>query len=428
MKKTNQLIEEILLNLEKEKINYCVLRNFGFLIKDEIDPGKDNDIIILEKDVRKIDKIMKNKGFAVWQINPASKHKGYLKYVPEDEKLLRFHFHINGVTGRHTKYLEAGPILKRKRKIGFFYATSPENEFLVVLLHSILDRMRFAQQYRADLQRLIKAGIDFNYVNEVLSNLFGDKGKKIIDLVNKNRFEPAEKLIPELKRKFEFKRILKISYIYLYGMFWKIPRLIKNAPLISLTGMDGAGKTTAVNALKKIFEKNRVKYSIVYTGRGRENILPIQFFGQKYKKSEKKERRLKEFSLKKRIVYTLAAPVFAFDLFLRYLTRILPKRKTKEVVVTDRYSSDILLMANVPMFIKKILYFFLPKPTLTIYLYNRPEVLHKRKPDHPLDDLKRQEKLFEEINKKIRPVKIKSENVKETVEKVSKIIFEKAFV
>jgi len=185
--------------------------------------------------------------------------------------------------------------------------------------------------------------------------------------------------------------------------------------------MDGAGKSTTTNALQEMFKKSLVKSSLIYTGRGRANILPIQAVGRSYKKVEA---RAKIFKPIKKIIYTCAAPVFALDLFIRYWLVIWPKRKTKHLVMTDRYSSDMLLMVNVPDFMRKLLYFFLPKPTFTIYLWNKPEVLNKRK-QHPLKDLQRQEKLFAKINRKIKPVKIKSQKPDQTLAEAAKTIFKR---
>jgi thymidylate kinase len=254
---------------------------------------------------------------------------------------------------------------------------------------------------------------------------------KILYLISQKNYDKLEKLMPKLKKHFETKNLLKIWFgVYLRGAVWKLPYLFKSSPLISFIGMDGAGKTTHTNRLKEILDNNKISYSVVYTGRGRNNILPIQFFGKPYKKIEekakKKNKKIKK-SFNKKLIYTLAAPIFALDLWLRYFIRIWPKRKTKKIVITDRYLTDILLMANVPMFFKKFLYFFLPKPTKTIYLWNKAEILHKRKPDHSLEDLKRQEMLFSELNKKIKPLAIKSEKKEKTAEEVAEAVFAQIF-
>lgn len=428
MIKTISTIKRIFDEFEKNKIDCCIIRNYKFLLENKIYEGKDIDILILGRDKRKIGRILKKHGFGRVMINPFSMHRGYAKYIKEDKKLLQLHFHINGITGRHVKYLSAGDILKRKIKKDFFNAVSDEDEFLIILLHSILDAVKFESKYKEELRELLSKDLEKGYIEEKLSKLFGKKNStKILNTLFKNDFNSIEKLMPELKKYFESRRRTGISWVYSAGSVWK---LFHMAPLISIIGMDGAGKSTAIKNLAEIFKSSGIKYSMIYTGRGRDNILPIQFFGKPYKKAEKKieeknrkEKKLNKSSLAKKIIYTLAAPVFALDLFIRYFIRIFPERYKKQVVVTDRYSTDILLMANVPMPVKKFLYFFLPKPTFSIYLWNKPLILIKRKPDHTIEDLERQEKLFGIINKKIKPIRIKSESIEQTKEDVADAIF-----
>jgi len=192
--------------------------------------------------------------------------------------------------------------------------------------------------------------------------------------------------------------------------------------------MDGSGKSTITSSLSDIFKKNKLKSSLIYTGRGRNNLLPIQFFGRKYKAKEKKEESSKpsKKSLKKKLIYSFAAPVFALDLYLRYLKDIFPKRIKDEIVIVDRYATDLLLMKNVNNKLRKALYSIFPKPTMVFYLYNDPEVLYKRKPGHPAGDLERQEKLFDMILPGLGNLnKIKSESEEQTLDEVSNLLFPK---
>jgi len=431
MIKTISVLKDTLKKFEKNNINYCILRNYQFILENKIYEGKDIDTLIFSRDLNKVHRILKNQGFGMVPINPYSMHRGYAKYIKQDKKLLQFHFHINGVTGRNVRYLEARDILKRKIKKQFFYVPSNEDSFLVILLHVLLGLKKFKDKYKKELTRLSKLNLDRAYIEKKLSELFTNKQvEEIMTSLLKQDFKQLEISRSKIRKYFEKKKMFKIWNVYLKGALWKLPRLFKKAPLISLIGMDGVGKTTATRNLKKIFEENNIDYSIIYTGRGRENILPVQFFGKRYKRIEErieKKRRTRKTPIWKNIIYTLSSPIFALDQLIRYIARIWPKRKTKRVVITDRYSTDILLMANVPMCFKIILHSFFPKPTQTIYLWNKPSILHKRKLDHPLEDLERQKKIFSDINKTIKPIAIKTENIKQTTEDIAEIIFNQIF-
>lgn len=197
-----------------------------------------------------------------------------------------------------------------------------------------------------------------------------------------------------------------------------------NGKLISFIGMDGSGKSTLSKITKETLVRKGHKAVLIYTGRGRNNLLPIQFFGNLYRKAGGRESNLPEEKRgqsnfeKISIIHTLAAPVFAFDLILRYFFVINPASRKNDFVITDRYSTDILLMNKVPFGFKKFLYFFIPKPDKVIYVYNKISVLHKRKSDHPIKDLERQEKLYSKILKGTNAVKIKNDSIQKSMKQI----------
>jgi len=192
--------------------------------------------------------------------------------------------------------------------------------------------------------------------------------------------------------------------------------------------MDGSGKTTATSKMIELLKEHRIKSELVYVGRGRGNILPIQFFGREYKRREKRidsnSKRSKDIKFSRKVVYSLAAPVFYLDFLLRYF-KVFVARRTKKLVITDRFATDFLIMKNVPLWLRNLLYLLSPKPSAVIYLYNSPGVLYRRKPGHPAGDLERQEKLYTSVLRKVKKVhSIKSLNEKQTFQDVSEIIFD----
>ena len=100
----------------------------------------------------------------------------------------------------------------------------------------------------------------------------------------------------------------------------------------------------------------------------------------------------------------------------------MPKRRRGYVVVTDRYCSDITLMRIVPFWFKKILLKVFPKPTVSIYLYNLAEVLHKRRPEESVEELNRQMEIFEKFNYSL---KIKTIDKEKDIEKIICFVMKK---
>jgi thymidylate kinase len=122
------------------------------------------------------------------------------------------------------------------------------------------------------------------------------------------------------------------------------------------------------------------------------------------------------------MLYTCAAPVFALDLWMRYWFQVFPARVKGKIVITDRYCTDLMLMQYVPVWFKKIMIFFFPRPTLTFYLYNTPEVLYARREEESVEELERQLGLFLVLEHMIKPIKIKTTDQKKNQEEVFALV------
>jgi len=409
-----KIIKKYLKLLEKGHIRYTILRNYDFLLDKNKPLEKDLDILVFREDVPKIKRIFHNESV---------KESGHVLKITvcSDSKIFSFDFHIDRITGTHTSFNIGQSIMKKRIKKKFFFIPDEMHQIIILILREILSERRFKEKYRTKINQLYDERLDEKYIN-LLQKYFSRKvALEIMGLIRKKDYVGIE----NKKNKYLIDYLMKnpsklLSYVF--EMFraaeMKIKKL-KLKPIISFIGMDGSGKTTATNHVVRILNENRVPCRYVYTGRGSGNILPIQFFGRRYKQREKKINEKNgegKTSAIRKLIYSLAAPVFALDLWLRYWIRIFPKR-FKSIVVTDRYSSDMLLMKHVPRLERRLLYVMFPKPKKFFYLYNDVSLLRKRG-GHPLEDLKRQEKEFKDINKTLNPVKIKSENKKQTIDKI----------
>ncbi len=408
---------KILRKFDDSTVNYVIMRNWEFLTKD-VCLGKDIDIVVDSSSVGKVAKILLKEGYTRERISPYSHHFGYAKYFPRELKLVKFHFHVGGMSGRHVTYLSAEQLLKRRKKIGKYYVVSPEDLYISLVLHS-----PGSKRYTKVANKL--KNLDEEYLKSTLINIFGNSfGTELFEC----KFSKLNSLKKQIRRKVFWRD--PIGAIYVMGMsaLWYVPKLIQGAPVISFIGMDGAGKTTATSKMVELLKEHRIKSELVYVGRGRGNILPIQFFGRKYKQREKRvdsnSKKNDDIKFSRKVIYSLSAPVFYFDFLLRYF-KVFVARRTKKLVLTDRFATDFLIMKNVPLWLRNLLYLLSPKPNAVIYLYNSPKLLYKRKPDHPAGDLERQEKLYASVLEKVKKVhRVKSVNEKQTVRDVSEIIFD----
>ena len=412
---------DVLAKFNSANVGYCLLRNYDFL-KIEVSPGKDVDLCVSRKYEKRITNILENSGFSREKICRFSNHLGYVKYFPSDLKLLKFHIHVGGVVGSTITYLNAVSVVSRRVRFGRGYVLSPEDYVLSTILHA-----GSAERYRSSIRNL--KNLDQSYMLKRLCSIMDDcTANRLLKAILKNDFELIELMWSEVRRSIKSKNKFRHISVRIICGLSKIPDLVRGAPVISFIGMDGSGKTTTTSKVVEILKAHKIKTSRVYTGRGRGNILPIQKIGRPYKRFEKKfdskSGKNKVVSLKRRIIYNFAALIFYADFLIRYFDIFL-KRRTKKVVIVDRFGSDILLMDHVWIFLRKLLYFFTPKPTATIYLYNTVSTLYRRKPNHPRGDLERQAKLFNKILPSMPKVtRIKSVTETQTLKDAMKVVFE----
>ena len=241
--------------------------------------------------------------------------------------------------------------------------------------------------------------MDREYISKNLIRIFNKKlAKRVIRNIQKNNFtfRPHRFVFYYI---FKSKKNVK-TFINIFFRWLKWKRFGNNYPLISFIGPDGSGKSWNAEELRKVLEMNNRNVELIYTGRGKGNLLPIKKIANIYKKKETKKVKAKKIKIankdKAKLAYTLAAPFYTLDLLLRYLFIIFPKRK-KKIIITDRYCSDILLMTNVPLKLKKFLLSLFPKPTITFYLHNDPQILFDRRKQQPPEELEWQMDMFEHL-------------------------------
>lgn len=416
-------IKEVLNAFGKSGIKYCLLRNYEFLLDDK-HQIESLDTIVSENDLPQMDIILKRCGFTRRTQQFSLKHKAYFKIM--NTQKVSFDIQTGGVYWNDMAYLNES-MLERRKKKSFFYIPSDNDTFVMLIVHSILGKRYFKKKYQEIVRSIRDSGVEKEWAEKELARIFSKHhAKKILQCIKNNQFRriPIYRLVLLFMIK-KPARIWTFIRVFLRWLKWK--KLLKPAPLISVIGPDGAGKSTLVASLREILSQGERKVSMVYSGRGRGQVLPIRRIGNRYKAAEKKrdkEQKLKNLR-KRKMLYTLAAPIFTMDLLLRYWTQVLPKRMRKRIVITDRYCTDILLMKHVNYQFKMMLLAFFPKPTITIYMYNTPEILHNRRPEESVEELERQLSLFEKINSDI---KIKSANIKNDTKIAAEEVLKKLLI
>ena len=374
-----------------EPVQYCLLRNYEFLLDEKMKP-ESLDASVAQNDIGLFAEILKKKGFNERKRQFSKKHRAFFRV--ENGKKLSFDVQVGGVYWNDLRYMDES-IFERRVKKGFFYTLSDEDTCVMLIAHSILGKRRFKEKYQWIINELLRK-VDDSLIEENIANIFSPSiARNVLKNVRNDSFDSIR--IYPIVAYFLLKNSLKLfgfAALFLRWIKWK--RFIGVAPLISIVGPDGAGKTSLVEHLKDYLMTSGRNVLVIYTGRGRGHVLPISRAGYLYKKREQKSNKRMKF------LYVLALPVFAFDLLLRYTFLIFPNRLRKKIVITDRYASDILLMKNVPLWSKNFFALFFPKPTISILLYNDAAVLHERRKEESIEELQRQLDILDKRNYTMR--------------------------
>ena len=405
-------IKNILRDLGSNQVDYCILRNYDFLSQGTF-PRKHSersiDLVVSKKTYPAFHNVLVKNGFRRRRtLSFSYAHKPYYKFV--SNHIISFDVQVGGVYWNDMRYLQDTVIMNHKILQDFFYILSDDDMFVMLVAHSILGKRRFKKEYQTILQSL---QVKEKEVGARLDQIFPRKGAWLVAMVRQGKFSKILNTKYGLIARFLLskpRRIWTLGVVSCRWVWWK--KLGRSAPLIAFIGPDGAGKSSAVSALVSYLETHGRNVSMIYTGRGRNHILPFTKFAKKYKTKERRKDRgsKKKTSLQRKVLYSIASPFYTLDLLLRYYISMFPQRKKHNVVITDRYCTDIYLMEHVPLWFRSLLLRLFPKPTLTFYLYNDVSVLLDRRPEENKEGLERQMRHFTRLQRYLHPHKIKSDD------------------
>jgi thymidylate kinase len=392
----------------------------------------DVDILVLSDQLLLIDNILKELGFFRGRDRGESKHIFYGKYINQYTPILALDFHINDLSWYEVPYISGSLILHRKiRKDGLF-VPSPEDNLLMLLVHSSLNGI-FKSEYIDTLNTIQNIGeLDEQHVQQILQSLWHKPIlKKFWKLALNQEYNNILTLRPYLVSSLLIKRLRHctkfLKYLYITRIKQKLRPFFSRSILVSFMGVDGCGKTTTAHGLQSVLDINSVKSDIIYMGRWRNQVLPMANVSKKYgmtgRRSPKKNKglRFKLYCLLRDLAYLT-------DMWLRYWLKLFPKMKLGYTILTDRYVYDLLLDVNCTLLCRIAVRYLFPKPLIVFYLNNEPEVIRKRKEELDVNEMIRQMEIFNGLKKYYNVIEVKSDNIDKTIDRVAREYFYRSVI
>jgi len=171
---------------------------------------------------------------------------------------------------------------------------------------------------------------------------------------------------------------------------------VSSVKLVSFSGVDGAGKTTQIDAFCRHLQQSGLRFSlftfwddVVVLSKWRERASLTAFKGDKGVGSPDKPITRRDKNVQTWHLTLVRLLFYLLDTFS--LCSVIARSADSEVdfIVFDRYIYDEL--ANLPLhswairLYIRILSMFIPKPDVALLLDADPEAATLRKPEYPLD-------------------------------------------
>ena len=329
---------------------------------------------------------------------------------------------ISKIVRRDILYIEKNEILQNSISKNGIMLPEDEYQFLYVFLFYLLDKVDMEEKYIKYFSSM--SDIKKNTVTELIKIKFGIHVENINELFAYQKYF-YEKVLFTLSGKKN-----KLNYIV------NILKYKKRAKIITLSGVDGAGKSTIIDDLKYILTKKYRRKVVVI--RHRPSVLPI-LSAVKYGKKRAEEKTMEVLprsgknisflSSLARFSYYLIDYIFGqWIVYFKYTFK-------GDTIIYDRYYFDFINDArrtNIQLNEKfiKFFYRFVFKPDINIFLYASPEIILSRKQEMDeksiIELTSKYKTLFESLSDKKREKYVCIENIdkEKTLQVIEKLYIE----
>lgn len=414
----NQYLEKLKCN----EIRYFILRNYEGL--PELNHSKDIDLIIEPGQYDAASNILFEtfKAFDVpnYYVVKFERANCWIGIDLEDD----FYIHIDLIEGYLNKGFEIFPfeeLYQHTVEYNSYRVLSPDYDAVMLLIYKVIGCKELKEKYRnkisnlyvienGNIQKILKYVFDRNFAKEIIEHL----GKQDYDWIISN----AKRLSNNSKKRAFMKRPLYTLKNIVYFILEKIQRIVicppKMQKMIAVEAPDGAGKTTFIDLLcVRLAECFVTDISKVHVNHFRPNYLPnLGELGEKAGMMKQDRDFSRPHRGKKTSQVSSIVRLFYYwlDYVLGGFISIRKDVQFDKFSIYDRYAYDFLVdprrsKINLPYIIRKLFAKMVPQPQITFFLNADANTIYSRKQELEVDEIKRQLKEFERLEKITRGYK-----------------------
>ena len=241
-------------------------------------------------------------------------------------------------------------------------------------------------------------------IEQLAKEAFGSQGHLLTEIFRTGRLDELDSVLPKLRRALVVREIRKQPVVFLKNKILVYlnyaHRLVKRIGIcVAVLGLDGSGKSTLCDLVRHdigLLCHAHTNYFFYRPG-----FLPslAKLLGREKEQSGPVTNPHRTppsgtfLSIVRLAYYTL-------DFFLGYWVLVYPKMfRNPRIIFFDRYFYDyfwdpVRSRVDAPQWLVHFFGWFVPRPDLLVMITPHPEVFYQRKPELPLDELKRQAKEF----------------------------------
>jgi thymidylate kinase len=391
--------------LNSAHIRYCVLRGYGSS-SASCPHDEEIDLLIAPKQLAELSAVLVREGFALLRSWGHAPHQFFAAYDGATGSWLKLDVVTDIRFGRKTRPFAVPlrpPCLARRRFQSPIYVPAPEHEFLLRLLHCVLDKRTFREHDRDRLKRL-RAEVAHDATAQ--ERLIADLGRYVLVSARWASFLTTDQgcdwVLGERKRiarHLFFRDPLKViarlvAASFLRGMQPLLIAMRGRGITVALLGPDGAGKS---GLAQRLANDRYLQARVVYMGANPEaSTLGSPLSGWLHARLQ------------------AAVPMGTRTLPLRALNLL--NTVTEEwwrsiaarwhvlrgrCVVFDRYSYDAHAVAGIPSWRAKLRRrlstLLAPTPDFTFVLDAPGNILYRRKGEHSPEQLEHQRMRYRKL-------------------------------